>query len=840
MASSGINPTNSNGIYARAEETAYVAAEQLHRVFNGTAEEEVQADDGLIPSVRKALVDNFYFLDPIAWEVDVTESVFNQPRVFTNPTAPEDVTYWFAPAATSKQLIPMGGSPFGDDNWQPWINGFDKGNPLISWAYTAETLGQTVINVPFKFKVVGNVFINGVHQNPDEAYKYDKRQRTVTLSQALDLGDTIVIQFGMHGGVVPSLISQLERIKAGAEAAELAAQQEADRAEVAASNAADEFSQQFQDRFNTLAPIQWTPNTLIEKNQSLQVFEHAGIFYLPNVKLLPFTTGATFNTDNWILSQINTELKTFESLQDAIVFLKTITYPVNSKVKWMGYWSQSDGGSGWGVVKSGNVVGDGGSKLRVNGKCYIEQNFASKINVKKFGAKGVKTDDNEQLDNAINYARLLGKELKTPEGQYGVTTGIDISGVKMSGVGFLPYREDKGSWIVKLPTSNPDKPAVRASGVGWELSDIAINGEATGHTRGLLLIGDENGQKLSTQFKINNVYIYGNWDDEANIAYYAYGNTPSNAIYYGQISNLSIEHAGTGFKAVGQYNANQHGNLLIRSCRKHIVMDGLNQSGCIENIFSVGFFGTGGDALGDVTALTMRNGARLNVFTFTSETSSGGKTFNLDDSSKNNTFLGYSNESVQSWVEGWINQPIKHVITAYQKRSDSQFNQLISISERAAFDSRFGVGASGANTYDILTLPVNWGYSSNYSAFITLTISSLGAGAGEPFYAEIKFGLGKRVSTDGILITKLSTIKSTNFDSIISDVLFVARDSSSAKLLINYTSASSLPAFSFTVESVYTSPQYYDIESVGLNYAESVIDISSSVDVAAAESIMQA
>ena len=313
MASSGINPTNSNGIYARAEETAYVAAEQLHRVFNGTAEEEVMADDGLIPSIRKALVDNFYFLDPIAWEVDVTESVFNQPRVFTNPTAPEDVTYWFAPAATSKQLIPMGGSPFGDDNWQPWINGFDKGNPLISWAYTAETMGQTVIHVPFKFKVVGNVFINGVHQNPDESYEYDKKQRAVTLSQALDLGDTIVIQFGMHGGVVPSLISQLERIKAGAEAAELAAQQEADRAELAASNAADEFSQQFQDRFNTLAPIPWTPNTLIKENQSLQVFEYNGLFYLPNVKKLPFTTGAVFNADNWILSGLLTANTSFLS-----------------------------------------------------------------------------------------------------------------------------------------------------------------------------------------------------------------------------------------------------------------------------------------------------------------------------------------------------------------------------------------------------------------------------------------------------------------------------------------------------------------------------------------------
>lgn len=54
-------------------------------------------------------------------------------------------------------------------------------------------------------------------------------------------------------------------------------------------------SQQFQDRFNTLAPIKWTPNTEIKANQSLQVFEHKGLFYLPSVKKLPFTTGASFD-----------------------------------------------------------------------------------------------------------------------------------------------------------------------------------------------------------------------------------------------------------------------------------------------------------------------------------------------------------------------------------------------------------------------------------------------------------------------------------------------------------------------------------------------------------------
>lgn len=228
MASSGINPTNSNGIYARAEETAYVAAEQLHRVFNGTAEEEVMADDGLIPSVRKALVDNFYFLDPIAWEVDVTESVFNQPRVFTNPTAPEDVTYWWSPSARSTAPTPMGGSPFGDDNWQPWISGFDDGRGQLFWVYKAEDFNTKLLRVPFKFSIVNSVYINGVYQNPEDAYAVGKKRREITLSQTLDKDDYVFVLFGLRGGIVPSLIKTIETYRNSAE-------KSADRAEDAAA-----------------------------------------------------------------------------------------------------------------------------------------------------------------------------------------------------------------------------------------------------------------------------------------------------------------------------------------------------------------------------------------------------------------------------------------------------------------------------------------------------------------------------------------------------------------------------------------------------------------------------
>lgn len=237
------NPVDVNGLYARAEERAYVAAEQLHRVFNSDATTEVEADDGLIPSVRKALTDNFYFKDPIDWQTDAVETLYNQPRKFVNPTNPDDVTYWWAPAATSKQVIAMGGSPFGDDNWQPWVTGYDDGRGQLLWVYTVTDFKTNKVTVPFKFKTVGMLFINGAFQNPENAYEVDRRNRTITFKTvALDKDDQVMVLFGLRGGIVPSLMEQISALRDSAaesadraELSEQVAQHDADRAVEAAN-----------------------------------------------------------------------------------------------------------------------------------------------------------------------------------------------------------------------------------------------------------------------------------------------------------------------------------------------------------------------------------------------------------------------------------------------------------------------------------------------------------------------------------------------------------------------------------------------------------------------------
>lgn len=99
--------------YSAAVEQTITAGEQIHQIVNGTVTTEVTVEDGSkVPSIRKALLDNFYFKDPIAWQVGQTENVFNQLRKFT------DGSWWYAPSATASNPISMGSTPVGNPLWK--------------------------------------------------------------------------------------------------------------------------------------------------------------------------------------------------------------------------------------------------------------------------------------------------------------------------------------------------------------------------------------------------------------------------------------------------------------------------------------------------------------------------------------------------------------------------------------------------------------------------------------------------------------------------------------------------------------------------------------------------
>ena len=80
----------------------------LHNIINGAADETFEVADGTIASIRKSLVDNFYFIDPIDWDEGSAITVFNQLVKFT------DGTLWTAPTARVSNPILMGATPHTD------------------------------------------------------------------------------------------------------------------------------------------------------------------------------------------------------------------------------------------------------------------------------------------------------------------------------------------------------------------------------------------------------------------------------------------------------------------------------------------------------------------------------------------------------------------------------------------------------------------------------------------------------------------------------------------------------------------------------------------------------
>ena len=89
----------------------------MHDVINGDAYTEVETEDGNIPSIRKSLVDNYYFKSPTNWSTGSTETVHNQLRTYT------DGTWWFAPQATPSNPVTMTSNPYTDSNWKVWSKG---------------------------------------------------------------------------------------------------------------------------------------------------------------------------------------------------------------------------------------------------------------------------------------------------------------------------------------------------------------------------------------------------------------------------------------------------------------------------------------------------------------------------------------------------------------------------------------------------------------------------------------------------------------------------------------------------------------------------------------------
>lgn len=146
------------------------SSNQLHDVINGTAVETVETETGEIPTLRKALVDNFFFKSPILWANGASETVFNQLRYFENGILSG---YYYAPSATLINPVPMGATPVGDNNWTLYALKTEQlATEVFPWAYDTATGNEITVSPPYIFDSA-IVTINGVVQIQGEAFRIE-------------------------------------------------------------------------------------------------------------------------------------------------------------------------------------------------------------------------------------------------------------------------------------------------------------------------------------------------------------------------------------------------------------------------------------------------------------------------------------------------------------------------------------------------------------------------------------------------------------------------------------------------------------------------------------------
>lgn len=176
-------PTYPATSFEQAVDLAIFSSNQLGQVINGDATTEVETLNGNIPSVRKALVDNFYFKDPIDWAAGQAETVFNQLRFYSNGILS---AYYYAPAASTTNPIAMSNTPEGDSNWVLYSTQQQVvPAEVYPWYFDTANGSETVISPPYIFDSA-IVTINGVVQVPGVAYTIQDSKITLTEPLGLD------------------------------------------------------------------------------------------------------------------------------------------------------------------------------------------------------------------------------------------------------------------------------------------------------------------------------------------------------------------------------------------------------------------------------------------------------------------------------------------------------------------------------------------------------------------------------------------------------------------------------------------------------------------------------
>lgn len=158
-------------LFENAVDQVIVDSERLHNVVNGTAVEEVITEDGsVIPTIRKAMLDNIYFkTPPLPWTVGATCTVFNQLYAFKSAAG----TQWFyAPSASVDNPVRLPADPTESGYWKIFLDSkymedhyatkespVFTGNPQCPTA-SLESEDETLANTSFVHQLVRSQLLN--------------------------------------------------------------------------------------------------------------------------------------------------------------------------------------------------------------------------------------------------------------------------------------------------------------------------------------------------------------------------------------------------------------------------------------------------------------------------------------------------------------------------------------------------------------------------------------------------------------------------------------------------------------------------------------------------------
>lgn len=228
---------------ADAIDQLIVDAGRMHKVINGSYFEFISVEDGsLIPTLRKALLENLYYQTPvIPWEEGETTEVFNQLYAYTNSISGA-VSWWYAPSATATNPVLLPADPSLDGNWKVIVDSATisdvfatKDSPIFSGLPEAPTVNEddnsdSIATTKFVNSLISKILANILMENAEattlivtgDASIFELKVKTLTVEEKMvvkDLeitGSVIGIQTSVDGEhIAPASVKTTGSLEVG-------------------------------------------------------------------------------------------------------------------------------------------------------------------------------------------------------------------------------------------------------------------------------------------------------------------------------------------------------------------------------------------------------------------------------------------------------------------------------------------------------------------------------------------------------------------------------------------------------------------------------------------------